>query len=198
MDHPKERPELTREEGTRGRATFTGVDDAIEEDHPVAGAPGDATVDPEGELDALHDRYLRLQAEFDNYRKRTRRDLDVARADATAEVVRAFLPVLVDLERAQAAAEEGADPAAVREGIDLVLRRFRDGLAGQGVEEIDPVGEPFDEQRMEAMTMLPSPDVPEGHVIDVFQKGLRQGDRLIEPARVVVSSGPPVGGEGSS
>jgi molecular chaperone GrpE len=154
----------------------------VEEDH------GRAT---SAEMDELSDRLLRLHAEFDNYRRRTRRDLETARQEGMVHLIRQLLPVLRDLERAQTAAAVDATEAQLKDGVQLVLRGFQDALAREGVEEIDPVGEAFDEQFMEAIGLIPSQDVAEGCVAEVFQKGHRVGDRLIDPARVLVSSGLP-------
>lgn len=141
------------------------------------------------ELEEARADKLRLLAEFKNFRQRMERDRLRIRDDAACGFFGALLPIVHDLERAREATASGARVETIAEGIDLVLRRLGDMLAREGVTKVDPLGEPFDESTMEAMGMMPS-ERPEGAVAQVLQKGLVLGDRLIEPARVLVSSGP--------
>lgn len=147
----------------------------------------------EEQLAHLQDRHLRLRAEFDNFRRRSRQDMETARLAAQRALLEAFLPVFRSLEEAAQAAEGEVDVDGFREGVRLVKKGLRDALSQQGVTEIAPRGEPFDGALMEAVGMVPSPDVPEGHVLEVFQNGYRVGEQLLHPARVLVSSGPPSG-----
>jgi len=119
------------------------------------------------------------------------RDRSRIRTDAAAGFFGQLLPIMHDLERAREAATSDSDAASIAEGIDLVLRRLRDFMQKEGVTEVDPIGEVFDGNTMEAMGMIPSDEHEEGLVAQVFQKGLLLGERLVEPARVLVSSGPP-------
>jgi molecular chaperone GrpE len=154
-------------------------------------------VDAVDELEAVRkerDEYLdalqRLKAEFDNYRKRVAREETVLAARASERLVRELVPVLDDLERALefAAAHE---EARLEEGVSLVHRAHADALAKEGLSEISTEGK-FDPHTQEALLSQPS-EAEEGTVIQVLQKGYKLGDRVLRPARVVISAGAPVG-----
>ena len=138
------------------------------------------------ERDELVDTLQRVQAEFDNYRKRAARDQQSLVARAHERLVKELLPVLDDLERALEAAE-AHEEAKLEEGVALVARSFRDVLRKEGLEEVRTEGR-FDPHVHEALLSQPS-EAEEGSVIEVLQKGYRLGDRVIRPARVVISSG---------
>ena len=128
----------------------------------------------------------RLAADFDNYRKRTARDQASLVARAHERLVKELLPVLDDLERALVAADEHEEAQLV-EGVKLVHRSLREALEREGLVEIETDGR-FDPHVHEALLAQPS-EREEGSVIDVLQKGYRLGDRVLRPARVVVSAG---------
>ena len=142
------------------------------------------------ELEAERDSYLadlqRAKAEFDNYRKRTARDQEALVARAHERLVFELLPILDDLGRALDAAEEHEE-AKLEEGVRLVHRNLAEALRREGLEEI-PVDGRFDPHVHEALLSQPSEE-EEGAVIDVVQKGYKLGDKVLRPARVVVSSG---------
>jgi molecular chaperone GrpE len=140
----------------------------------------------EGELSASRDRHLRLAAEFDNYRKRTVREQSDAAARAQSALVAKLADVLDDLDRATQHSEASTKEALV-EGVELVERKFRQVLEAAGLERVDPRGEQFDPESMEALMSVPT-DNPEedGHVADVFQPGYRLQGMLVRPARVTV------------
>jgi len=138
------------------------------------------------ERDELLDTLQRVQAEFDNYRKRAARDQQSLVARAHERLVKDLLPVLDDLERALEAAE-AHEEAKLEEGVALVTRSFAEVLRKEGLEEVATDGK-FDPHVHEALLSQPS-EAPEGSVIEVLQKGYRLGDRVIRPARVVISSG---------
>jgi molecular chaperone GrpE len=150
----------------------------------------EAAADPveslERERDELLDTLQRIQAEFDNFRKRVARDQESLVARAHERLVKELLPVLDDLERALAHAE-AHEEAQLEEGVALVARSFADVLRREGLEEVPTEGR-FDPHVHEALLSQPS-EVEEGAVIEVLQKGYRLGDRVLRPARVVVSSG---------
>jgi molecular chaperone GrpE len=149
-------------------------------------------VDEVAELTKERDEYLdalqRLKAEFENYKKRMARDQGDLVARASERLVKQLLPVLDDLERALVAAEDHEE-AKLEEGVALVHRALADALAREGLVEVDTEGT-FDPHTQEALLAQPS-DEPEGAVIQVLQKGYKLGDRVLRPARVVVSAGPP-------
>ena len=140
-------------------------------------------------LEAERDEHLndlkRVAAEFENYRKRVLRDQESLVARAHERLVKELLPVLDDLERALAAAEEHEE-AKLEEGVRLVHRELADALAREGLAEIETNGV-FDPHVHEALLSQPS-DQDEGSVLEVVQKGYRLGDRVLRPARVVVAA----------
>ena len=156
---------------------------------------GAAQVDPEPVLDELdsvtreRDSYLdalqRLKAEFDNFRKRAQRDQADLVARASERLVKQLLPVVDDLERALEAAS-AHEEAQLEEGVRLVHRALASLLERNGVKEIDTTGK-FDPHVHEALLSQPS-EAEEGSVLDVVQKGYAIGDRVVRPARVIVSA----------
>jgi len=145
-------------------------------------------------LEAERDEHLndlkRVAAEFENYRKRVARDQESLVARAHERLVKELLPVLDDLERALAAAEEHEE-AKLEEGVRLVHRELAAALQREGLAEIDTDGQ-FDPHVHEALLSQPS-DAEEGSVIEVVQKGYTLGDRVVRPARVVVAAPKPEG-----
>jgi molecular chaperone GrpE len=140
----------------------------------------------ERERDEHLDDLKRIAAEFDNYRKRVARDQENLAARAHERLVKELLPVLDDLERALQAAEEHQE-VTLEEGVRLVQRELQGALAKEGLSEIETNGR-FDPHVHEALLSQPS-DEDEGAILDVLQKGYRLGDRVLRPARVVVSQG---------
>jgi molecular chaperone GrpE len=151
----------------------------------------------EEDLDALEstkrerDEYLELaqrtRADFENYRKRVSAENRSAAQRGKAELAKALLPVLDNLERAMEAAQIGEQPeGALEQGILLTHRELRSALEQAGVEAIDPAGEKFDPEWHEAVSTSADGDGEPGGIVDVLQKGYRIGEQLIRPARVVV------------
>ena len=138
------------------------------------------------ERDEYLDTLQRVKAEFDNYRKRVARDQRELAARANERVVGQLVPVLDDLERALEAAADHEE-AKLEEGVRLVHRALADALSREGLAEIPTDGR-FDPHTQEALLSQPS-DAEEGTVIQVLQKGYTLGDRVLRPARVVISSG---------
>ena len=139
------------------------------------------------ELSALNDRHLRLAAEFTNYRRRAETELSESRARGQADLLRRFLDGLDDLERVGAWQPDSATVEALAEGVDLVERKFRQALEVAGAEVLEPVGEEFDPNTMEAMVTVPTDSPGDDHrVHEVFQKGYLFKGHLVRPARVIV------------
>ena len=157
---------------------------------PRADAVGDLE-ERLAQLEAERDEHLndlkRVAADFENYRKRVARDQESLAARAHERLVKELLPVLDDLERALAAAEEHEE-AKLEEGVRLVHRELADALEREGLAEIETNGK-FDPHVHEALLSQPS-EADEGSVIEVLQKGYRLGDRVLRPARVVVAARP--------
>jgi molecular chaperone GrpE len=139
------------------------------------------------ERDDYLDALQRLKAEFDNYRKRVARDQRDLAARSHERLIKELVPVLDDLERALEAASQHEE-AALEDGVRLVHRSLADVLAREGLAEIPTDGK-FDPHTQEALLAQPSSE-DEGTVIQVLQKGYSLGDRVVRPARVVVSGGP--------
>jgi molecular chaperone GrpE len=140
----------------------------------------------EKERDEHLDDLKRVAAEFDNYRKRVARDQQSLATRAHERLVKELLPVLDDLERALDAAEEHQE-AKLEDGVRLVHRELQEALSKEGLEEIETNGH-FDPHVHEALLSQPS-DREDGAILEVLQKGYRLGDRVLRPARVVVSQG---------
>lgn len=139
------------------------------------------------ELEQLRDRHLRLAAEFENYRKRTRKELLATREAGKAELARSLLDALDDLGRLAAIAEDSTTVEALHEGIELVERKLVKEMEEAGLSPIEAEGEPFDPNLHEALTTVPT-DRPEedDRISRVFVPGYTFGDRLLRPARVEV------------
>lgn len=151
--------------------------------------PGPTASTPEAAAGYL-DQLQRLQAEFDNYRKRVRREQDDWQRGAQSELIGRLLPVLDDLRRAREHAAPEDEPDAA--GLVLILRRFEDLLtkAGLEVQAIEP-GAPFDPEEHEALIAVPSTEIPEGGIVQVLEPGYRFRERLLRRGKVACSTGPP-------
>ncbi len=149
-------------------------------------APADAAAKLAEEAAAWKDKYLRLQAEFDNYRKRTLREKMELVETGGREVLLAMLPVRDDVQRALTAMEKSADAEAVRRGVELIAQKFTEALRQRGVTEIEVVDKEFDEEVAEAVARFAAGEEKKGKVIDVVQTGYRLGERVLRFAKVVV------------
>ena len=158
---------------------------------PTAAEPEpDAPIPPEPETVPL-ERLLRLQADFDNYRKRMARDQQALTERATEDLMLELLPVLDNFDIAlQHAEEKPVDPAVVK-GFRLVAEHLGTALKKFGLQPVPADGLPFDPHRHEAVAHGPDPERPEGMITAQTRRGYQLGDRLLRAAQVVVSSGPP-------
>jgi len=144
------------------------------------------------ERDELKDRMLRIAAEFENWKKRARKEQTDGVNEARERVLKDMLEVVDYLERAvgmQAAGNGTVDGAAVLKGVDLVLRLLKQKLERYEVRPFDAAGQPFDPRVHEAISRVEHPEIPAGSVAAELQKGYRVGERLLRPAMVSVSSG---------
>ena len=135
------------------------------------------------------DKLLRAMAELENIKRRAERDVANAHKYALDRFIDTLLPVADSLEQALLNCKEGADYEALRAGLEMTLNMFVQGLSKFGVKLLDPVGQPFDPNLHEAMMQQDSADYPNNTVITVMQKGYLLHDRLVRPARVIVSKG---------
>lgn len=152
--------------------------------------------DLKAELDHVRDIYLRKLAEFDNFRKRVEREREDNRLAGVEEMVRELLPVLDNFERALQHATDDSD--AFREGVEMIAKQLLDTLERRGVQEVNPVGKPFDPELHEAVQRVEDGEHPPGTVAWVMLKGYTMGDRLVRPAMVgvAVEAGGDSNGEG--
>lgn len=140
------------------------------------------------ELDELRDRHLRLAAEFENYRKRTRREMTEARERAQAALAERLLDALDDLERFLATPSDETTAASLREGVEMVRDKLWKELSEAGLERMDPRGESFDPELHDALLTRPVEDREDGgRVSEVLMNGYTFGDRVLRPARVEVT-----------
>jgi len=143
------------------------------------------------ELNELNDKYLRLQADFDNYRKRAFKDITSARRESQIGALEPILQVFDHFDMAVSAAESADNIDAIKEGLKMIFTEFSKALDELGIERIDAVGDDFDPNLHEAVAEEPSENIEEGKIIKQWRCGYKMGDYLIRPANVVVSSGPP-------
>ncbi|MBQ9953223.1 MAG: nucleotide exchange factor GrpE [Clostridia bacterium] len=137
----------------------------------------------EEKYNAEHDQYLRLYAEYDNFRKRTARERDRLVGDGVAKAIEAILPAIDNLERAIAAAPEGEE--GMKSGVEMVLRQLLDSLKNIGVTPIGEKGEKFDPNRHEAIMHIEDPELGEDEIVEVFQRGyVYKEETVIRPAVV--------------
>ncbi len=138
-------------------------------------------------LSAMNDKYLRLSAEYDNYRKRTLKERMELMKSAGEGLLKGLLPVVDDFDRALVHLKDATDLDSVREGIDLIYNKFQEFLKRNGVAEIEAVEKDFDTDIHEAVTKIPAPDKKlKGKVVDCIEKGYKLNDKVIRFAKVVV------------
>ena len=145
------------------------------------------------ELNKYKDIALRSVADLDNYRKRMAREKDDAIRYANASFLERLIPILDNFELGLQAAKASGGQSAVQDGMMMVFKQLQDFLASSGVETIDATGQHFDPNFHEAIAQEQNQEIAEGFVIRQLRKGYRLKDRLIRPANVVVSKGPPLG-----
>lgn len=157
-------------------------------------APTEPVLSPEEqlkvELAEQNDKFLRLYAEFDNFKRRTAKERIELIKTAGAEVLGSMLSVLDDFDRAQKSIMEATDTNGVKEGLNLVHHKLKTTLSAQGLKEMEPsIGKPFDTDFHEAVTNVPAPSEElKGKVIDELEKGYMLNDKVIRFAKVVVGS----------
>jgi molecular chaperone GrpE len=150
---------------------------------------GDPLAQAQAEAAKLKDAWLRTAADFDNFRKRSRRELDEARRGGREEVLRALLPVFDNLDRAIQSSVRSSDMKAMVDGLSMVHRQFVDALGREGITRVPTVGKAFDPSIHEAIQQVDTDEHPPGTVIAEVQSGYSQGERLLRAAMVVVARG---------
>ena len=158
-----------------------------------AGPPATPLEEAQAEIARIRDQLLRTAADFDNFRKRTRRELDDAHRRGKEELLRELLPVFDNLERAVVHAGQASDAKAVADGVGMVLKQFGDTLGKVGIKRIPAVGGPFDPSLHEAIQQVETNDHAAGTIVAEVQPGYTLGDRLVRAAMVVVAKPKPKG-----
>ena len=186
--------------GTQKGPEQTPAAESSLEENPTAedsngGAASDvAEIDSEtlqAKVEENWDKYLRVAADLENLRKRAARDEENARRRGLEQLAQALLPVRDSLEAGVATSEQ-ADIEALLDGKRATLRLLDSALTAVGISELDPIGEPFDPEEHEAITMQPSDEVEANTILEVIQKGYQLHGRLLRPARVIVAGEPTV------
>ena len=179
-------PDEEAVEETVEESTEDSTEEAVEEPAPLT-----AEEILREERDSFEEKWLRVVAELDNVRKRSRREVLETRRFTQAEILRSLLEVQDNFERALQSAGESSDTGgveALREGVELIFQKFRAILKEKGVQPMEVLGVEFDPAFHEAMGQLPREDTEPGLVIEVIQQGYHFGDMVLRPAKVIISS----------
>jgi molecular chaperone GrpE len=180
------------------------IDDAAKSttEPPTATAStpqGEKGADPleeaRAEVARVRDQLLRTAADYDNFRKRTRRDLEDTMKRGREELLRELLPVFDNLERAVVHAGQASDAKAVADGVGMVLKQFADTLGKLGIKRVATVGNAFDPTVHEAIQQIETDEQPAGTIVAEVQPGYAMGDKLVRAAMVVVAKPPQKNGE---
>ena len=145
----------------------------------------------------LNDKYLRLAAEFDNYKRLTQRDQRDQIRFGNEHLLKELLPVVDNLERAIKASRNGGGSDVLIQGVDLTLKQLTGALTRFHVSPVETAGQPFDPAKHQAVTSVASEKIPERHIVDEFQRGYLLHDRILRPAMVSVSKGRENGTQGT-
>lgn len=183
----------------RSTNTFNNLDPDSSDSSfgPSEAAPAEPAARDE-ELKSLNDKYLRLAAEFDNYKRLAQRDQRDQIRFGNEQLLKELLPVVDNLERAIKAAKDVKSADGLVQGVDLTLKQLQGVLGKFGVQSIPTMGQPFDPSGHQAVASVPSTQVPDMHVVEECQRGYRLHDRILRPAMVTVSSGAGSGPNGAS
>lgn len=169
------------EQGAAQQATDTMAEEGASEGDKVS-----VEVTPEEQLAVWQDKYLRLQAEFDNFRKRTVKEKMELVERGCEGAWKAILPILDDMERAVAASHKSEDIEALRQGEELVMKKFESVLQAAGITAIECIDKPFNEDEQEAVARFAAGEQKRGLVIDCVQRGYKLGEHVLRYAKVVV------------
>ena len=183
----------------KGPEQTPAAESGLEENPTAEDSNGEATPDVaeidsemlQAKVEENWGKYLRVAADLENLRKRAARDEENARRRGLEQLAQALLPVRDSLEAGVATSEQ-ADIEALLDGKRATLRLLDSALTAVGILELDPIGEPFDPEEHEAITMQPSDEVEANTILEVIQKGYQLHGRLLRPARVIVAGEPPV------
>ena len=185
-DKEKASPETEKQEVSEAEEAVEAAEEAPVEESKKEEVPQQSELEKaQKALAAEHDKYLRLAAEYDNFRKRSIKEKDARYADAKADTVGKFLPVYDNLERALA--NETSDEA-YKKGVELIMAELKKIMTGLGVEEFGESGDAFDPNAHNAVMHVENEELGENVIAQVFQKGFRIGDKVIRHAVVQVAN----------
>ena len=187
QDPVEEQPQQEAETGEKAEENDKGSDKKSKR-FKIRHAQEKAIEEAKAKFAELNDKHLRLQAEFDNFRKRTAKEKLDLTVTASENVIKDILPVLDDFERALQNMEKNGNEADMQ-GVTLIFNKLKDTLKKKGLEEIEAMGAEFNTDEHEALTMIPAPEEDKkGKVLDVIQKGYKLNGKVIRFARVVVGN----------
>lgn len=175
-------PSETEDEKTNNAETADEANGEV-----VQSDAADPIAESKAEAARMKEQWMRTAADFDNFRKRSRRELEDMRKAGKEELLKEFLPVFDNLERAVASAQRATDVKAVADGLSMVLRQYVDTLARGGITKVATIGTQFDPTHHEAIQQIETDEHPPGTVVAEVQPGYLQGDRLVRAAMVVVA-----------
>jgi len=148
---------------------------------------GDPLTEAKAEAARMKDQWMRTAADFDNFRKRSRRELEDMRKAGKEELLKEFLPVFDNLERAIQSAQKATDVKAVSDGLAMILKQFDSTLGRAGIQRVPTIGSMFDPSQHEAIQQMETDEHPPGTVVAEVQPGYKEGERLVRAAMVVVA-----------
>lgn len=187
--------ETIKENATETNAAVANNVDAVQPEEVPEEAPFEKALkevdDLKKQITDANDRYIRLMAEFDNYKKRTSREYERQVDSANEKIMLEMIDVRENFERAIKSGDAGSDYNALFEGMKLIFNKFDTVLNKNGLEPFAVSGDPFDPQVHDALMNAPKAGVPADHVADVYEKGYKLKSRVIRHAKVIVSSGEP-------
>jgi molecular chaperone GrpE len=186
-------PEMTQDSAPNGDAPANDAAASSSQAAPAEPTTEERYASALADVAKLRDQLLRTAADFDNFRKRTRREVDDSYKRGREGTVKDLLPVFDNFERAITHAESTSEAKSVAEGLRMVLKQFTDTLEKMGIQRINAVGQPFDPSLHEAIQHMESAEHPAGVVLYDVQAGYRMGEHLVRAAMVVVSKGSPSG-----
>lgn len=177
-----------REQDQEANAVTDQDTSSLEDELPIeAVGADDAVAHVQRLADENHNRYLRAQADFDNYRRRTIKEKEDLTQYASLKLVGQLLPVLDNFQRALQTGGEGAESGSFAKGVDMIYRQLSQVLEAEGLKPMESVGQPFDPELHQAIMQVESEEYDEGIVVEVIQPGYMMKDKVIRPAMVKVS-----------
>ncbi len=185
MNELTEKETQTMEEEVVSEENVTPVDEAEGADQEVEVTEEDARL---AEIAELNNRLLRVQADYDNFRRRSREEKEAAAKYRSQNVIEALLPVIDNFERALLVKPETEEAKSLLQGMEMVYRQFQDTLKSEGVEVIETVGQPFDPHLHQAVMQVEEEGFESNQIVEELQKGYKLKDRVLRPSMVKVNA----------